>query len=624
MDKRVEKYAGIVVFNNGKYYLRTSKGKQFDVVQNEDIEQIHKSHSVCVFEVKYNEKHTHALGNIVSIVGNINDPIPEGRAIAESYDLLRNPDVNVMEEVMNIPQEVIDQDIKGIADLRDVPFITIDPDTAKDFDDAVFACKNPDGTYTLRVAISNVANYVKPDSELFKWAMEGGNSSYLGATCNPMLPHELSNGICSLNEKVDRIVMCTTCTMDKDGKLLNYTIEPAVINSRHRLTYKEADYIYFGENHEGDTQDHTGKDLETIDIHDSLSSLYDVAQILYKARMDRGAFDIDSQKLAYLLNEAGDDVLGYEYDHSEEFTSVIEETAIITNEIWGEVSQMFDLPFYYRNHKSIEAEKVSELRKKLEPYGIKLPKKVNGKALQSIINQVKGKRIEEYIVTSILKTMESAYYDTENYGHTGLAIIPNNYRSNKHEMIVRNQSRKEAIDSARRAYFKQTGRHNGFSFEGDIAHMAYAHTTSPIRRGADLGNQLQMLEFMNNEKVLFKRRKLKTYCENLNVRERNAAKAENEYDNLLAAKWASNNMGKVFRDCTVVSLEQHCAIVSTKDGYKMSLPYSGMGEKRKYLKIGLNIDAVKIDKVTLYPASVVCTTKVLENELETNDSFEMI
>jgi len=617
---RKQLFSGVVVKVNGLYYFSSRKGHLYNLPQTEEVKQLCNNGKLCVFELVTGRNDQFLYGKIVEVMGNSGDPIPEGKAIAKSYDLIREPSQKVMDEVASIPQEVSGDQIKNIADLRDVPFVTIDPDTAKDFDDAVYACKNPDGTYTLKVAIANVASYIKPGSALFQYALEAGNSSYLGNTCYPMLVEELSNGICSLNEKVDRLAFCTTCTIRPNGQLVNYKIEPAVINSNHRLTYKEADYLYFGENHTGDTLDHSAKKEETLDVLDSLSCLYDVANILYKARMKRGAFDIDSKKLSFKLDESGTKVLKYEKDHDEVFTSVIEETAILTNEIWGEVSERFKLPFFYRNHRQIDNEKISDLRHKLSQFDIKLPKSVRSQDLQKIIDNVRGKRIEEYVVSTILKAMESAYYDVENLGHAGLAIVHNNFKSFKQMTSDRVQTISSVIDDARRAYFLETGRSNGLCFDGDITHCAYAQTTSPIRRGSDLVNQMQMQEFINNGSKLYKTYDLIEYSEKLNFFERNSAKAEIEYDDMLSAKWGMDNIGKVFLNCIVVSLGENAAKVVTPDGYRMSLPY-GEGVKKKYLKIGTRLARVSIDSASLCPPRVICKRDLnmkKESEAEEN------
>ena len=608
MGNKVTKYAGIVVENGGKYYLKNTQGVLYFVKQTENLRELCLSRSVCVFEV-YDEVKAPTYTNFATITKVIDktvDQIPEGQAIAEMYGLIRTPNAKVMSEVANIPQVVTKDMQKGITDLTSLPFITIDPDSAKDYDDAVYACKNNDGTYTLRVAIANVAKLIDKNSELFKWAMEGGNSSYLGAVCNPMLPEELSNGICSLNEGVNRLVMCTSCTLDDHGKLLDYTIEPAVIRSKHRLTYKEADFLHFGKNAKGDTLDHSAVKSKAKDVLGELSNLYEVSEILHRARMKRGAFDIDSKKLSFKFNDTLTDVVGYEFDHSEEFTSVIEETAVLANEIWGETAEKIGLGFYYRNHSSMDASKINELRNQLKPFGIKLPKPATSKALQQIINSVKGKRIEEHVVSLILKTMQPAYYDTENIGHTGLAIIPRNFKSNKNEANIQKDNRSTVINNARTNYFKETGRHNGLKFEGDITHSAYAHSTSPIRRGADTANQMQMLHFIETGEPLFKRKELQKHADNLNFCERNASRAEAIYDDMLAAKWAMKNLGKVFKDCTITDIDQNNATVVAKDGFRMLLPLSSLGAQRRYIKIGTALESVVIDKVTLYPAKITC------------------
>ena len=616
MENKKHLVRGVIVFKHGTYYFQNSRGDMFQVLQNEETKKLYESQQICLLEVG-GYKGDSLFGNIVEVFGKSGDPIPEGRAIAKAYGLIREPSEDVLREVKKLPYEVPESMKKGITDLRDVPFVTIDPDTAKDFDDAVFAERNEDGTITLRVAIANVAAFVKKDSALFDYGMENGNSAYLGDTCYPMFPEKLSNGICSLNEGVDRIVMCTTCTVKSNGELTGYKIEPAVINSKNRLTYKEADYLYFGENAVGDDIDHSAvKDKVSDEVMASLEALYDVASDLYHARMKRGAFDIDAKKLRFKLAPNGIDVIGYEKDHYEQFTSVIEETAILTNEIWGEVAENFNIPFQYRNHKSIDYEEMYDLRNQLKPFNIDIPKGASTQTLQKVIDSVKGKRIEEFVVSSILKAMESAYYNPENIGHAGLAIIHDEFRSFHKLTNGKDISKDKAIEYARKKYFNITGRHNGLSFIGDISHSAYAQSTSPIRRGSDLLDQIQMLEFLNTGNYTFKTRELMEYADHLNSRERSADRAEKEYDDMLSAKWGADNMGKIFPNCHVVALNENEAKVVTPDGYRMNLPYDASGIKRKYLKIGSKIGNAQIDKVTICPPRVVCTTKILEKKNE--------
>lgn len=600
-----KRQVGMIVMKRGVYYFQNRKGDLFDVVQNKETIDMYRNNRILICELSANVRDGSYFASISQVVeSDGKDPIPEGKAIASAYGIGKEFPASVRQETRAIPKVVTAKDWKGFADLRGVPFVTIDPDSAKDFDDAVFAELNPDGTYTLKVAIANVAKYISKDSALFENAQELGNSSYLGDICYPMLPEELSNGICSLNEKVDRIVMCTTCRITPSGQILEYKIEPAVINSNHRLTYKEADYIHFGRNASGDTKDHSGIVARTIDVKGSLANLYEVAQILKGARMRRGSFDIDSNVLQFKLDSSKTRVEAFEREHQEEFTSVIEETAVITNEIWGEVAKNLGIEFSFRNHRQMEPEKLSTIKGKLRPFGIKINNSASSKTIQSILNFVKGKRIEEYVTSTILKAMESAYYDSENIGHAGLGIICKD--SSAHLQVLQSSSlQEERLEEARRRYFMQTGSVNGLAFEGDISHSAYGHTTSPIRRGSDLINQMQMLSVITQGKQLFTGEEIAERSRHLSSTERNSASAENEYNTMLSALWASNNIGRMFRDCVVVDMGKYDVDILTPEGFRLKVPYTETGFNKQYTKVGQKVDAVSIDEVSIYPAKVI-------------------
>ena len=617
-----KRQVGMIVMKKGVYYFQNRKGDLFDIAQNKETIEMYRNNRILICELSANLREGSYFASISSVVeSDGKDPIPEGKAIASAYGIGKEFPASVRQETRAIPKVVTAKEWKGFADLRGVPFVTIDPDSAKDFDDAVFAEQNEDGTYTLKVAIANVAKYISKDSALFENAQELGNSSYLGDVCYPMLPEELSNGICSLNEKVDRMVMCTTCRITPTGEILEYKIEPAVINSNHRLTYKEADFIHFGRNAAGDTKDHSGIVAKTIDVKSSLGDLYDVSQILKKARMRRGSFDINSNVLQFRLDSSKTRVEAFEKEHQEEFTSVIEETAVITNEIWGDVAKYLGIEFSYRNHKQIEPEKVATIKGKLRPFGIKLNNSASSKTLQSILNFVKGKRIEEYVTSTILKAMESAYYDSENIGHAGLGIICKD--NSDHLRVLQDKSlQEERLEAARRRYFMQTGSVNGLAFEGDISHEAYGHTTSPIRRGDDLINQMQFFSVITEGRQLFTGKEIAERSAHLSFTERNSASAENEYNTMLAALWASDNIGKMFRDCTVVDMGKFEVEILTPEGFRLKVPYSENGFNRQYTKIGQRVEAVSIDEVSTYPAKVIgCKGRKMYHEKDDEREF---
>ncbi|MBQ7352035.1 MAG: VacB/RNase II family 3'-5' exoribonuclease [Clostridia bacterium] len=605
-ERRKERAIGFVV-SDGKYcYFKGRKGDLHSIPQTKEIKEIANSGNICVFEKCATQKTSDDFWQLLEVYGPCGDPIPEGNAIARAHGLFEVVPNKVKYEISALPKTVRPKDTIGYTDLRDVSFITIDPDSAKDFDDAVFAEKNEDGTITLRVAIANVGHYVRPDSAMFENAMKLGISSYLGNMVDPMFMEELSNGICSLNEGVDRLVMCTTANINPDGSLNNYTIEPAVIRSRHRLTYKEADYLYFGENVEGDDIDHSAKVDECKDVMDSLETLYEVASNLYESRMKRGAFDISTPELDFKLDESGKKIIKYTKSHNEMFTSVIEETAVLANEIWGEVTERLKIPAVYRNHDTIQFENYPTIKGKLAQFGIQLPKNPNSNDLQKIINSVKGKRIEEYIVSTILKEMKQAYYGVTNLGHTGLAVLPHRFNIFS-QKFLKDIKFQESIDNSRMNYFKKSGSSNGLSFDGDITHSAYCHTTSPIRRGSDLINQSQMLNLIMNGNLMFNKNKIESYCDNLNFRERNSQRAEQEYNSMLSALWAKDNIGYEFEGGYIVGIGENNASLRTKDGLLLSVPYNYLGIKKKYLKIGQVIDKCYIADVSLYPSRILAT-----------------
>ena len=221
--------------------------------------------------------------------------------------------------------------------------------------------------------------------------------------------------------------------------------------------------------------------------------------------------------------------------------------------------------------------------------------------------------------------MESAYYDSENIGHAGLGILEKYAKTNT-EALYDEKLQEERLEVARRKYFVENGSINGLAFTGDIIHSAYGHTTSPIRRGSDLINQMQMMSVITQGKELFTRSEIADRCIHLSAMERNSASAEKEYNTMLSALWAADNIGKVFRDCTVVDMGKYEADILTPEGFRLKVPYSDHGLSRQYLKIGQRVDSVSIDSVSTYPAKVIgCKGNRMARSYATEleDDFEM-
>lgn len=602
-----KKLRGFVIEKEGRYVFRTTKGEIYGLVQDKQAEKLARTKEICIMESVPQKNPNDKFGKITKVIGKGGDIIPEGKAIADSYGLNNNIPADVKFAVDGIPSYVRVSDKKNFADRCDIPFVTIDPDTAKDYDDAVYARANDDGSFTLMVAIANVAKYVEPNSPLFNHAMEKGNSSYLGNTVYPMLPEKLSNGICSLNEGVERLTMLTKCRIGKDGKLLDYSVEPAVIKSRHRLTYKEADYIHFGKNAVGDNADHKGLHTKTLDVKDSINTLFDVAEVLNKARMKRGALDIEDNEYSYTYSADGMSVIDFAKSHNEVSTGVIEETAILANEIWGEISLKLGVPFIFRDHQLIDDKNViRNAQNELRQFNIKLPTTPISQNLQKIINDVKGKKIYDYVVKSLLGIMKPATYMSirdEYNGHMGLAI--------KRPVSSREKIDTDAmIEDARKKYFSVNGSPYGLYFEGDISHTAYGHTTSPIRRGSDTANQQQMMSIIMDGRVLYTESKLNDLTGNLNFSERNSKLAEIEYNEMLFAQYAKNHIGEKLEHCYVIGFGEKEALIKAPNGLQLRMPFKAFDCPRQYIKIGKELKSITICDVSLYPPKISAVPSV--------------
>lgn len=542
-----EKLIGKVVIENGRYIFLSKTNMKFDIKQDEMAKRLAYSGEICIFEFDKNPKlSSDIIGKITQIMGKEGDPIPEGLAIATVHNLISPFGKNAMDQTSKLPTEVTKEQWEGYRDLRNIDFVTIDPDTAKDFDDSVYAEKNPDGSYTMRVAIANVANYIEEGSPLWYEILDRGNSAYLGSQVYPMLPEEISNGLCSINEGTDRVVMCTTAKISSKGEIMEYSLEPAVIRSRHRLTYKEADYIRFG--HCDTVQDQSvfaGLGAKTARVKPSIDALFEVSDILTKQRDRRGAISINSYKPHFVLDSTGTEVATIEEEQGEKATKVIESSAILTNEISGEIAKRLGIPTMYRNHSLPDKASAEILRDKLAEFGITLNPGASAESYRSILKFVKGKPYEEITTSMILKSLKDAYYSDVNDGHFGLGIRENEFYDTFMKERGYNGSVKMA-DEARMNYFKETGSYNGLKFEGDISHSAYAYSTSPIRNAPSYIIQTQLLNYIMTGNIKFNGDVIAELGDKFSATEKNAAMAEKEYDNLLASIWASKHIGESF------------------------------------------------------------------------------
>ena len=300
-------------------------------------------------------------------------------------------------------------------DLREEMTITIDGADAKDLDDAISVVKNDDGTYMLSVHISDVSYYVTENSPMDEDAYDRGTSVYLTDRVIPMLPHKLSNGICSLNPGVDRLTLSCEMTIDRNGKVIDHEIFESVIRSKERMTYTDV-YKIIEE-----------KDAELIEkyahVVPMINHMAELADILKQKRMDRGAIDFDFKESKILVDEKGwpTDVVIMERTVSER---LIEEFMLAANETIAEHFHWLQVPFIYRIHEDPKAEKLQRFFEFLTNFGIVVKgtgNKVHPRALQEIVESIEGLPEETVISTMLLRSMQQAKYFDESLGHFGLS-----------------------------------------------------------------------------------------------------------------------------------------------------------------------------------------------------------
>lgn len=372
-------------------------------------------HKVLVKITDWAEERRNPEGKIISILGHVNDPGVDILSIIYQYDLPREFPDAVMNEVEKIPDEVDEKDKKGRRDLRDVQMVTIDGEDAKDLDDAISIEKLENGSYKLGVHIADVTHYVKEKSPLDEEAFERGTSVYLVDRVIPMIPHKLSNGICSLNAHVDRLALTCMMTIDKNGNVQSHEIMETVINIDERMTYTNVKKILIDEDEE--------LKVRYKDLLPMFKTMEELAEILRKKRFKRGAIDFDFPETKVILDKEGVPIEMKPYDRNVA-TRIIEEFMLICNETIAEDYFWQEKPFVYRSHEDPDPEKILALTEFINNFGYHLKgntAKIHPKDMQKIIDEVEGKPEESIISHLLLRSMKQARYTAECNGHFGLA-----------------------------------------------------------------------------------------------------------------------------------------------------------------------------------------------------------
>lgn len=367
---------------------------------------------VLVELITYPNKRSQAIGKVIHILGEHMAPGMEIEVAILAHGIPTKWSEMVMEEVAKIKQTVSPKEIISRDDLRHLPFVTIDGDDAKDFDDAVYCKPKLKGGFQLYVAIADVSHYVLPGSELDKESARRGNSVYFPGKVVPMLPESLSNGICSLNPNVDRLCMVVEMSISADGKISRSKFTRGVINSKARLTYTDV-----GKWLENDIVDkHHGE------IWPVLKSLYDLYIVLLRARAIRGAMDFDTTETQIEFDEQRKikRIIPLVRNNAHK---LIEECMLAANVTTARFLAKAKVPILYRVHPSPDVDKIDDLRKFLGEFGLKLHggKNPSSKDFYKVLANL-GDRPEKHLIeTVMLRSLKQAQYVEENNGHFGLA-----------------------------------------------------------------------------------------------------------------------------------------------------------------------------------------------------------
>lgn len=400
-------------FNNiGKVKLDEDKVNLEIIVKKENSLNAVDGHKVVVEIIKRISNHQ-AEGKVLRIIGHKNDPGVDILSIVEKYHINSSFPEDVVEEVKTLPMEVREEDLKGRRDLRDKVIFTIDGDDTRDIDDAISIDKKENGNYVLGVHIADVSYYVKEGSPLDKEAMDRGTSVYLVDRVIPMLPHELSNGICSLNPNVDRLAISCVMEYTNEGKLVDYDIFESVIKSRKQMTYKKVNSIL--------EKNIVPEGYE--EFADDLREMEELATILRKAKTKRGYidFDVDEPKILVDENCKPTDIVLRERGLGE---NLIEDFMIAANECVATHIFYMNLPFIYRVHEYPKQERIQNFLAFVSNLGYHVTGNIKDNkptTVQHILNYLKDKKEFPILSSLLLRSMQKAIYLPQNLGHYGLA-----------------------------------------------------------------------------------------------------------------------------------------------------------------------------------------------------------
>lgn len=452
-------------------------------------------HKVVVEITDFGDEQRKPEGRVLEILGHVNDPGVDILSVIKAYGLPEEYPDEVMKQIEDIPDEVEESQKAGRADFRDLQTVTIDGEDAKDLDDAITLSKEGN-MYHLGVHIADVSQYVTEGSPLDKEALKRGTSIYLVDRVIPMIPHKLSNGICSLNQGVDRLALSCMMDINEKGEIVKHKICESVINVTRRMSYTSVHKII----EEKDEQER--KEYE--ELIPMFELMYELAEILQAKREKRGSIDFDFPEAKIILDEKGKPIDVKEYERTQA-NRIIEEFMLAANQTVAEEYFWSELPFVYRTHETPDMEKIQNLALFIENFGYTLKIKedeIHPKEIQKLMRAIAGKPEEGLIGRLALRSMKQARYTTDCEGHFGLAM------------------------------------------------KYYCHFTSPIRRYPDLQIHRIIKENLHGgvkeKRIEHYQKILPEVTEQTSALERRADDAEREVEKMKKAEYMEQFVGKDF------------------------------------------------------------------------------
>lgn len=453
-------------------------------------------HKVVVELTRYGDASHHPEGKIIEVLGHVNDPGVDILSIVKGFELPMKFSEKVLNQAKRVAKDVSEKDQDGRKDLRTVRMVTIDGEDAKDLDDAVSLSKEGN-QYHLGVHIADVTNYVQENSALDHEALNRGTSVYLVDRVIPMLPHALSNGICSLNMGQDRLALSCLMTLDEKGTVVSYEIAETVINVDQRMSYTDVNRVLEG-------------DREAMQEYEPFVPMFllmkELADLVREKRRQRGSIDFDFPESKIILDKNGVPISIQPYERNAA-TKIIEDFMLLANETVAQHFYWQELPFVYRTHDKPDPEKILKLATFINNFGYHIKVKsgeneVHPKEIQKLLGKIEGSAHEALISRLALRSMKKAQYTIDCTGHFGLAC------------------------------------------------QYYCHFTSPIRRYPDLQIHRiikeQLRGRLNEERIAHYQSTLPEVAKHSSEMERRADEAERETEKLKKVQYMESKIGQIF------------------------------------------------------------------------------